>query len=126
MILIDQLIKPVSSSVQTKGDSYIGLHGYYSHQNNISFNNITNNDDGILLSGSNNNNVSWNTLRGNTFCITEYYCSGNVIENNDCDSNPPEYPSIPGFEWIFVLITIMAFILIAHANHRENPLKMNY
>jgi len=69
--------------------------------NTIEKNTIKNNDNyGIYLYISDNNIVRENTLKGNKECIYQDLCEGNIIENNECDTD------------IVVIITIIVVIAI--------------
>lgn len=63
-----------------------GIYLDYQCDYNIITENTANRNDrtGIRLYQSDNNEVSGNTLIGNTACINERDCSGNTIENNYC------------------------------------------
>ena len=63
-------------------NSYYGIFLYFSNYNTISGNNAYNNDYGIFLYISNYNTISGNTLMGNSKCIIEEYCEGNIFKDN--------------------------------------------
>lgn len=84
--------------------------------NNWFFNNS---QYGIVVSSSNYTQIKWNLFRGNTLCIYLTNANGTIEEGNDCDccsdggENPgPGTVPIPGFNWIFVILTIGALVII--------------
>ncbi|UCC18856.1 MAG: right-handed parallel beta-helix repeat-containing protein, partial [Promethearchaeota archaeon] len=70
------------------GNTITGIYLEFTSNNNIIKNNTINrNDLGILLSSSNFNNVSDNNIKDNNWCIFETGCTGNIIINNDCTTS---------------------------------------
>jgi len=62
-----------------------GIHlREYCDNNNIINNTIIRNNLGIMLYQSNYNTISENTLIENGWCILEFECIDNIIENNNC------------------------------------------
>ncbi len=86
---------------------------------NTIYNNTCNhNNKGIALwELSNDNTVTWNTVINNSACITEITCFRNVIENNNCQNITGEY--IPGFDWVFILLTFALFLTIKKKRNGE-------
>jgi parallel beta-helix repeat protein len=80
-----------------------------SDMNNISYNTISVEHDGILLVDSNYNLITWNTFSQSDYCWREIDSMGNVFENNDCHvtSNP-----IPCFSIGMLISTLMLFGLV--------------
>jgi parallel beta-helix repeat protein len=91
-------------------ECYVGINIYYSHENNFTDNNISNNDDGIWLRYSSNNTITFNTFMYNGIAIdgensgtnntisyndVSYnedgiwflYTSNNIVSNNNCTNN---------------------------------------
>ena len=69
-----------------------GISLLVSDDNNIKNNTINRNSLGILLDQSNNNTVSENTLIDNEYCIFEFECLDNIIENNNCSTPTVQEP----------------------------------
>ncbi len=64
-----------------------GLEVYYSHRNNITGNNASNNSIGLDLYRSNGNNITYNTANGNGYGIYLYYCNDNNFIGNKASTN---------------------------------------
>ena len=126
-------------------DNINGIGLISSHDNEISGNNVGyNKGDGIYIEGSNDNSISNNIISynghcglilirshfnniylnifiGNDKCIREVECEGNIIENNDCDT---EEPAILGYN-IFILLGVLAFVAILIIQKIKKPGKLN-
>jgi parallel beta-helix repeat protein len=69
-------------------DCYPGINLYYTHENIITGNNISNNEDGIWIRYSSNNTITYNTLMYNEIAIDgENAGSNNVISYNEISYN---------------------------------------
>lgn len=76
-----------------------------------------------LASYSNYNRISLNLLHGNLECVREdQYCTGNILENNDCPINGP---GIPGFVWSFILLGLVLIIpLLIISKQKRFPIQI--
>ena len=106
---------------RANNNDWYGLLIVLSNDNNITGNTANNNNVGISLWLSNYTIVSGNVLLGNSKCIQEVLCIGNIILNNNCgaaaaagddddDDDDDKVPPIPGYDLFIFISTI--FILI--------------
>ncbi|MFW9829144.1 MAG: nitrous oxide reductase family maturation protein NosD [Candidatus Thorarchaeota archaeon] len=87
---------------------YCGLFMRFSNNNTISNNTVNFNEySGMKLSLSNYNTISGNTLIGNSVCISQRDCEGNIIENNYCQNRP----IIFSFDLFYIFTIISVFII---------------
>ena len=66
---------------------YIGIHLYKSPNNNISGNNMINNELSIVVYNSSKNNISCNNVKNNYYGIFIRYSSSNSISGNNITKN---------------------------------------
>jgi len=104
-----------------------GLILYDSNYNNISGNIANNNIQyGIHLLSSDYNIISGNILSGNSKCIVEMDCEGNIFENNDCTLLPitPSLNYLPIILIIFIpLVGFCVFIIYLNRKRFKRPQK---
>ncbi len=78
-------------------DTLIGIYLELNCDNNtIESNTINTNDLGVRLDQSDYNNISDNILTDNGWCIYEFECIGNIIENNYCSNSTLQ---LPIYQW---------------------------
>lgn len=94
-----------------KNDDY-GIKLFRSNNNNISRNILTNHCVALYLERSNYNNVIENVMIQNLKCIEEIDCIENLYRDNSCDLDVIQ-PAIPGFDIYYLIGILFLFAVVS-------------